>query len=77
MSSITCGRDPALGVKHEPLPSYFTADDATDVEALWARSWFEPVWVRQVSASESSIPPNLAALIPSFSCLRPKYEINS
>ncbi|KAI0964793.1 heterokaryon incompatibility protein-domain-containing protein [Xylaria arbuscula] len=47
--------DMTLGV-HMPFPSYFTADDASAVEALWARAWFERVWVRQeVTLARSAV----------------------
>ncbi|KAI1303873.1 heterokaryon incompatibility protein-domain-containing protein [Xylaria venustula] len=56
MSPSPDARDTTLGLKHVPFPSYFTADDASAVEALWARSWFERVWVRQeVALARSAI----------------------
>ncbi|KAI3319151.1 HET-domain-containing protein [Xylariaceae sp. AK1471] len=54
MSPNPGARDATLGLAHEPFPSYFTPDDASAVEALWARTWFERVWVRQEVALATS-----------------------
>ncbi|KAI1277887.1 heterokaryon incompatibility protein-domain-containing protein [Xylaria sp. FL0933] len=56
MSPSPDARDATLGLQHVPFPSYFTVDDAIAVEALWARAWFERVWVRQeVALARSAI----------------------
>ncbi|KAI0191331.1 heterokaryon incompatibility protein-domain-containing protein [Astrocystis sublimbata] len=47
MSPTPDASDKTLGLREKGFPSYFTADDASAVEALWARAWFERVWVRQ------------------------------
>ncbi|KAJ2976548.1 hypothetical protein NUW58_g8055 [Xylaria curta] len=56
MSPTPRARDATLGQKLEPFPSYFTEHDADAVEALWARAWFERVWVRQeIALARSAI----------------------
>ncbi|KAF2966877.1 hypothetical protein GQX73_g6694 [Xylaria multiplex] len=56
MSPTPGARDATLGLGYEPFPNYFTTHDAEAVEALWARPWFERVWVRQeIALARSAI----------------------